>query len=67
VNANIENMKTMMIPAYFFSEISVYIEAESYTTVREFKNKLMKKIQFSTSKIPYYGICEVTTKQEEIS
>jgi len=62
---HIENMKTMMIPVYFFSESLVYMPVESYTTVKDLKTNLMKKMKFSQNKIQFYCLEEIKLKKDK--
>ncbi len=61
---HIENMKTMMIPVYFFSESFVYMPVGSYTTVRELKRNLMRKLKFQQNKMQFYCLTEVRNKKD---
>jgi hypothetical protein len=56
---HIENMKTMMMPIYFFSQAFVYMPVESYTTIKDLKSNLMKKMKFSQNKIQFYCFQEI--------
>jgi myosin-7 len=61
---HIEGMKPIMFPAYFFSETHTLVPTESYTTVRELKTTIMRKLQLNISRIPYYALYEVCNKQD---
>lgn len=61
---HIENMKPIILPLHFFSNTSTNVEVESYTTVRELKTQLMKKLQFNISRIPYYSLYEICNKKD---
>jgi len=61
---HIENMKTMIIPIYFFSEAFVFMPVESYTTIKDLKTNLMKKMKFSQNKIQYYCLQEIKNKKD---
>jgi myosin VIIa len=61
---HIENMKPITIPIHFFSNTCTNVEIESYTTVRELKTTLMKKLQFNISRIPYYSLYEICNKKD---
>jgi hypothetical protein len=63
---NIENMKPIMFEIHFFSDTSTFIPTESYTTVRELKTSIMRKIQFNVARIPYYCLYEVCNKPDTI-
>jgi hypothetical protein len=63
---HMENMKPMIIPIHFFSDTNVSIEVESYTTVRDLKTALMRKLKFNLSRIPYYCLYEICNKKDKI-
>lgn len=63
---HVEAMKPLMFPVYFFSESHTMVQSESYTTVRELKTVIMRKLQLSVSRIPYYALYEVCTKQDVV-
>ena len=56
-------MKQIMFPIYFFSQTSTAIATESYTTVHDLKFSMMKKLELSIAKIPYYCLYEVCDKK----
>jgi hypothetical protein len=59
-------MKSIFFPVFFFSDVHTYITMESYTTVRDLKSMVMKKLDFNVNKIPYYCLFEVCTKTNSI-
>ena len=59
---HIEGMKPIMFPIYFFSGGSTTVPIESYTTVRDLKNTIMRKLQLNLSRIPYYALYELCDK-----
>lgn len=61
--AHIENMKPIMFPIYFFSNSHTLVATESYTTVKELKSSIMNKLELLVSKVPYYSLYEVCTKE----
>lgn len=61
---HIENMKSIMFPIFFFSETHTMIPTESYTTVRELKTAIMRKLQLNIARIPYYALYEICNKQD---
>ena len=63
---HIEEMKPIMIQVYFFSGASTNMPIESYTTIRELKTSVMKKLQLNISRIPYYGLYEICDKPKWI-
>jgi myosin-7 len=62
---HIEHMKPMIVPIHFFSGTSSLLEVESYTTIRELKTNLMKKLQFNINRAPYYCLFEICNKREQ--
>jgi hypothetical protein len=63
---HIEGMKPIMFPVFFFSETHTMVPSESYTTVRELKSAIMRKLQLNISRIPYYALYEVCNKADVI-
>jgi hypothetical protein len=63
---HIESMKCIMFPIHFFSNTHTLVPTESYTTVRELKSTIMKKIQLNVSRIPYYSLYEVCNKKDVV-
>lgn len=61
---HIENMKQMMFPIHFFSGTFTMVPTESYTKVIDLKTTIMKKLQLSVTKIPYYSLYEVCVKDK---
>ena len=59
-------MKQIMFPIYFFSQTSTAIATESYTTVHDLKFSMMKKLELSIAKIPYYCLYEVCDKNDAL-
>jgi hypothetical protein len=57
-------MRPIPVPVYFFSDSMSIGLAESYTTVRELKVALMKKIEFNNMRIPYFSLYEVCNKHD---
>jgi hypothetical protein len=64
--SHIEQLTPIYIPVHFFSNSSVYNAVESYTTVRELKNMVMKELNFSSNRGPYFGIYEVCNKKNQV-
>lgn len=65
---HIEKMKAINVPIHFFQNSLVNGEVESYTTVKELKSNVMKKLNFNSNKIPYfclYEVCNTKDKNEE--
>ncbi len=63
---HIEAMRPITIQVNFFNGTSTTTEIESYTSVREVKNKVMKKLEFNASKAPYYCLYEICNKKEKV-
>lgn len=59
---HIEEMKQMMFPIHFFSDTYTMIPTESYTKVIDLKTSIMKKLELSLTRIPYYSLYEVCIK-----
>ena len=59
---HIEGMKPIMFQIWFFSGGSTTVPIESYTTVRDLKNTIMRKLQLNLSRIPYYAMYEICDK-----
>jgi len=59
---HIEAMKPIILPIYFYSGASVSIPIESYTTIRELKTMVMRKLQLNLTRIPYYSMYEICDK-----
>jgi hypothetical protein len=63
---HIEHMHPIVISIHFFNDTSTNIEIESYTTVKEVKNIVMKKLDFNVSRIPYYCLYEICNKKNTL-
>lgn len=59
---HIESMKPIMFPIYFFSDIHTSVPGESYTTLKDLKTTLMRRLELNIARIPYYSFYEVCTK-----
>jgi myosin-7 len=64
--AHIEEMKPMIVSINFFNETSVNLEFESYTTIKELKMNLMKKLGFNATRAPYYSLYEICNKKDKV-
>ena len=62
----IESMKSIIINVYFLSGASTSILVESYTTIRELKTLVIRKIKFKITRIPYFAIYEFCEKKDRI-
>lgn len=60
---HIESLKPIMLPIYFFSNSHTFVETESYTTVKEMKQAVMNKLELLVSKVPFYSLYEVCSKE----
>ena len=58
----IENMKPIIITVNFYSGANTSIPIESYTTIKELKVTIMRKLQFNISRTPYYALYEICDK-----
>lgn len=63
---HIELRKPLIVQVHFFSETTIQMEIESYTTVRELKTNLMKKMQFNVGRIPCYCLYEICNKNDKM-
>ncbi len=59
-------MKSIIINIYFLSGASTSIFVESYTTIRELKTLVVRKLQFKSTRIPYFAIYEFCEKKDRI-
>lgn len=63
---HVEAMKPIIVQINFFSGASTSIPVESYTTIRDLKTLVMKKLLLNISRIPYYAIYEMCTLPDRI-
>jgi myosin-7 len=63
---HIESMKPISLPVHFFSDTSSNADIESYTTMKDLKTLIMKKLQFNVSRIPYYSLYEICQKKNNL-
>ena len=63
---HVEAMKPIVIQMNFFSGAATSCQVESYTTVRELKTIVMKKLSLNISRIPYFSIYEMCYKPDSI-
>ena len=63
---HIEEMKPIMYPIYFFSNTHTLVPIESYTSIKEFKQAVMIKLELLISKSPYYSIYEICEKENVV-
>jgi hypothetical protein len=59
-------MRPIPVTIHFFSDGLTISQAESYTTVKELKLALMKKLEFNNMRIPYYSLYEVCNKRDTL-
>jgi len=57
-------MKPIIITVNFYSGANTSIPIESYTTIKELKYTIMRKLQFNISRIPYYALYEICEKPD---
>ena len=60
----ISKMKPIPIEINFFSGAATTMHVESYTTIRDLKTAVMKKLRLNTNRIPYYALYEICYKKE---
>ena len=60
----IENLKSISIPLYSFDNKQYDINIESYTTVKDLKNKMMENLNFNIQRSIYYSIYEIGINDE---
>ena len=61
---HVEGMKPIVIYMNFFSGAATSCQVESYTTVRELKTIIMRKLCLNISRIPYFSIYEMCYKPD---
>jgi hypothetical protein len=59
-----KSMKPMMFPVYFFSKTYTLVPTESYSTIKELKVSIMRKLRFNISKTPYYCFYEICERKD---
>ena len=62
----IENLRPILVSVFLFSGEEVKVGIESYTSIRELKAKVMRKMNFKQLKIQYYGIYEIANRSRSI-
>lgn len=62
----IEKLKSIPVTILLFSGEEVVVPVESYTTIRELKEIVMRKIGFNVTRTFNYGIYEIRRKQNSI-
>lgn len=63
---HIEAMKPIMLPIYFYSGAATTVPCESYTTVRDLKTMVMRKLQLNVSRVPFFSLFEVCIKPDRM-
>ncbi len=61
---HVEGMKPIIITMNFFSGAATSCQVESYTTIRELKTIVMRKLCLNISRIPYFSIYEMCYKPD---
>ena len=61
---HVEAMKPIVIQMNFFSGAATSCQVESYTTIRELKTIVMRKLSLNISRIPYFSIYEMCYKPD---
>lgn len=59
---HIEKLKSIPLTVNLFSGEEVIVPIESYTTMRELKELVMRKMGFNLGKVLHYGIYEIRSK-----
>ena len=60
---SIEKLISIELPVKFFSGNQTVIKVESYTTIKDLKMELMKKLDFNIQRGIYYSIYEICEKK----
>jgi hypothetical protein len=58
----IDSMKQIPVEINFASGAATTMQIESYTTIRELKLSVMKKLHLNVNRIPYYALYEICYK-----
>ena len=59
----VEKLLSIELPVKFFTGNQTIIKVESYTTIKELKMELMKKLDFNIQRSLYYSIYEICEKK----
>lgn len=62
----IEKLSSIPISVYLFSGEELIIPVESYTTIKELKNAVLRKMSFNMHKSIHYGISEISIKNNKL-
>lgn len=62
----ISKMKSIPVEINFFSGAATTMQIESYTTIRDLKTAVMKKLHLNISRIPYFALYEFCNKPKII-
>lgn len=57
----VEKMKPLMLPIYLFSGDCIFIDFESYSTIKQVKESFMERLGFYPSRYNFYGLYEICT------
>lgn len=60
----ITKMKPILVEINFFSGAATTMQIESYTTIRDLKTSVMKKLHLNINRIPYYALYEICYKPD---
>jgi len=60
----IRQMKQIPVEIHFFSGGATTMQIESYTTIRDLKSAVMKKLHLNINRIPYYAIYDICYKPD---
>ena len=62
----ISQMKPITVEIWFFSGAATTMKVESYTTIKDLKSSVMKKLNLNISRMPYYALYEFCYKPGQI-
>ena len=60
----ISQMKPITVEINFFSGAATTMQVESYTTIKDLKTSVMKKLHLNINRIPYYALYEICYKPD---
>ena len=60
----ISQMKSIPVEINFFSGAATTMQIESYTTIRDLKTSVMKKLELNINRIPYFALYEICYKPD---
>jgi len=60
----IEKMKPITLPIYLFSDDYLYLNFESYTSIKQVKENMLEKLGINPMRFSHYGFYEVCEKED---